>query len=79
MGHPAARVTQHLVVSPKAHHGSSGACQSTVGAALGRVLVWCMCDVANLYCVSASVSVLVVVERANGAQCALKSALLVGQ
>ena len=59
--------------------GSSGACLSTVRAALGRVFVWCVCDVANLYCVSASVRVLVVVERASGAQCALKSALFVGQ
>jgi hypothetical protein len=41
--------------------------------------VWCVWGFANLYCVSASVSVSAVVERANGAQCALKSALLVGQ
>ena len=59
--------------------GCSGACLSTVRAALGRVFVWCVCDMASLYCVSASVRVLVVVERANGTQFALKSALFVGQ
>ena len=66
-------------MSTKAHHGSSGAYLSTPGAAAGRARVWFVLVLANLCCVSASVSVLVVVERANGAQCALKSALLVGQ
>jgi hypothetical protein len=43
--------------------GSSGACRSTLGAALGRALVWCVWGFANLYCVSASVSVSAVVAR----------------